>query len=310
VRDARVAVGDGGNVVVAWTESGPCGPRVPHQVTPQCQFVRAAVRVPGQGFGPVLTLDAGRQVVFGVPQPIADVAGRPAVWWRRSIGQSYTLVMARGRFGAGFSPAAALPGTDLPRPGGSCPATRVFGPEPRVEAVRPRPDGGAFVLVNRDEGCGALLSEIPLEPDGVPGAPVRLTPTPLARSHAFDLLALGKASPALVTRTEAGLVAVARTTAGAAFPAPTAVGVPAASRRIATSVLRDGRLVLAYSRRCRPGAHGVDAIVAPAGGGPGGAPARITRCGDPSPAIVDRTGRAVFVARRHGEIVAWNSAPL
>jgi hypothetical protein len=37
---------------------------------------------------------------------------------------------------------------------------------------------------------------------------------------------------------------------------------------------------------------------------------RVGRCGDPSPATLDRTGRVVFVGHRGGDLVGWASAPV
>ena len=37
---------------------------------------------------------------------------------------------------------------------------------------------------------------------------------------------------------------------------------------------------------------------------------RLSHCGDPSPAMIDRNGRAVFVARRNGDLVGWATAPI
>ena len=95
-----------------------------------------------------------------------------------------------------------------------------MAPDPRVVAVRPRPDGGAFVLIDRDERCGPLLSEVALGPDGTAGTPLRLTATALAPKLGMDLLGLGGRTPAIVTRTAAGAVAVARTAPDAPFAAP------------------------------------------------------------------------------------------
>jgi hypothetical protein len=67
------------------------------------------------------------------------------------------------------------------------------------------------VLIDRDEGCGPLLSEVPLGPDGTAGTATRLTAAPLAPKLGMDLIGLGGHTPALVTRTAAGAVAVART---------------------------------------------------------------------------------------------------
>ena len=39
-------------------------------------------------------------------------------------------------------------------------------------------------------------------------------------------------------------------------------------------------------------------------------PVRLSRCGDPSPVQVDRTGRAVFVGTRDGDLVGWATAPV
>jgi hypothetical protein len=177
-----------------------------------------------------------------------------------------------------------------------------------VAAVRPRPDGGASVLIDRDEGCGPLLSEVPLGPDGTAGAPVLLTAAPLAPKLGVDFLGLGGDTPALVTRTAAGAVAVARTAPEAPFAAPIALALPARARRGPTAVLPDGRVVVAFSRACRPGARVSEAVVV----APGAAakPVRLSRCGDPSPVHVDRTGRAVFVAHRNGDLVGWATAPL
>ena len=253
----RVAVGDGGGVIVAWTARGACGPRLPLTVTPQCEFVRVAMHPAGGAFGPPVALDTGQYHVGSI-QTLIDAAGRPVVAWRRTVGQVSGTVLARGSFTGGFAPAAALPGTDRPVGGPCAPHTP---PEPRVAAVRSRPDGGAFVLVDRDEGCGPLLDEVPLGPDGTAGAPVRLTATPLAPKLGVDLLGLGGRTPALVTRTAAGAVAVARTAPEAPFAAPIAVALPARARRGPTAVLPDGRVVVAFSRACRPGAHVSEAVV-------------------------------------------------
>jgi hypothetical protein len=125
----------------------------------------------------------------------------------------------------------------------------------------------------------------------------------------MDFLGLGGRTPALVTRTSAGAVAVARTAPEAPFAAPIAVALPTRARRGPTAVLRDGRVVVAFSRPCRPGSHVSEAVVV-APGGTASKPVRLSRCGDPSPVQVDRTGRAVFVARRGGDLVAWASAPI
>ena len=309
---ARIAVGGGGGAVLAWSARGPCGPQppgFPPQPVATCEFVRASLRPPGGAFGAPVTLDAGQYHV-GPPRPIVDAAGRPGVFWWRSLGQAGAAVLARGRFAVGFGPAVALPGTDRPT-ADACPPSSGTGaaPEPRVVAVRPRPDGGAFVLVDRDEGCGPLISEVPLAPDGTAGAPVRLTAAPLAPKLGMDFLGLGGRTPALVTRTAAGAVAVARTAPEAPFAAPIAVALPARARRGPTAVLRDGRVVVAFSRPCRPGSHVSEAVVV-APGGTASKPVRLSRCGDPSPVQVDRTGRAVFVARRAGDLVAWATAPI
>jgi hypothetical protein len=108
---------------------------------------------------------------------------------------------------------------------------------------------------------------------------------------------------------EAGAVAVARTAPEAPFAAPIAVTLPARARRGPTTVLHDGRVVVAYSRDCRAGAHVSEAVVV-APGGAASQPVRLSHCGDPSPVMVDRTGRAVFVARRDGDLVAWDTAPV
>jgi hypothetical protein len=176
-------------------------------------------------------------------------------------------------------------------------------------AVRPRPDDGAFVLIDRDEGCGPLISDVPLAPDGTTGPPVRLTAAPLSRKLGFDLIGLGGRTPAIVTRTAAGAVAVARTAPDAPFAAPIAVALPARARRGPTAVLPGGRVVVAFSRACRPGAHVEEAVML-APGSSASKPARLSHCGDPSPVMVDRRGRAVFVAHRDGDLVAWSTAPL
>ena len=176
-------------------------------------------------------------------------------------------------------------------------------------AVRARPDGGAFVLIDRDEGCGPLLSEVPLGPDGTAGTATRLTAAPLAPKLGMDLIGLGGRTPALVTRTAAGAVAVARTAPDAPFAASIAVALPAHARRGPTTVLRDGRVVVAFSRACRPGAHVAEAVVV-APDGSASKRRRLSHCGDPSPAMIDRNGRAVFVARRNGDLVGWATAPI
>jgi hypothetical protein len=56
----RVAVGDGGGVLLAWTALAPCGPPVPHTFVAQCDFLRAVVRPPGGVFGPPNVLDCGQ----------------------------------------------------------------------------------------------------------------------------------------------------------------------------------------------------------------------------------------------------------
>jgi hypothetical protein len=219
-------------------------------------------------------------------------------------------MIARGSFTGGFAAPVTLPGTDRPAPGAcALPAGLTAAPDPHVVAVRPRPDGGAFVLIDRDEGCGPLISEVPLGPDGTAGAPVRLTTAPLAPKLGLDLIGLGGRTPAIVTRTAAGAVAVARTTPDAPFAAPIAVELPARARRGPTTVLRDGRVVVAFSRPCRPGAHVSQAVVV-APSGAAAKPVRLSRCGDPSPVMIDRNGRAVFVAIRRGNLVGWATAPV
>jgi hypothetical protein len=303
--DFRVAVGDGGGVVVAWTAHGTCGQPPPHTVAPHCEFVRVAIRPAGGGFAPAVVLDAGPYHVGSI-QTLIDAAGRPVVAWRRTLGRVSGAVLARGSFTGGFAPAAALPGTDRPV-GDPCPPHTA--PEPRVVAVRPRPDGGAFVLIDRDEGCGPLLNEVSVAPDGSAAPPTRLTAAPLARSHGADLLGLGGRTPAIVTRTEAGAMAMARTAPDAAFAAPVAVTLPAGARRGPTAVLPDGRVVIAFTRACRAGLH-VPEAVAIATTGAASMPVRVGRCADPAPVTVDRTGRVVFVGHRGGDLVGWASAPV
>ena len=309
VRNSRVAVGDDGGVVVAWTASGDCGPRLPHTAVPQCQSLRVAVRPPGGSFGPNIALEATQGYV-GPPQPMVDAAGRPVVIWRHLIAGVDATLLARGTFFGGFAAPATLPGTDRPTTD-ACPPPNALGtaPDPLVMAVRARPDGGAFALIDRDEGCGPLLSEIPLGPDGTAGTATRLTAAPLAPKLGMDLIGLGGRTPALVTRTAAGVVAVARTTPDAPFAAPIAVALPAHARRGPTTVLRDGRVVVAFSRACRPGAHVAEAVVV-APDGSASKRRRLSHCGDPSPAMIDRNGRAVFVARRSGDLVGWATAPI
>jgi hypothetical protein len=305
----RVAVGDDGGVVVAWNARGACGPAPAHTVAGFCQFLRVAMRPPGGVFAPTITLEASGAYV-GPPQVLVDAAGRPVVIWRHVLADANATVLARGTFTGGFAPPATLPGTDRPT-ADACPPPNGLGyaPDPRVVAVRARPDGGAFVLIDRDEGCGPLLSEVPLAPDGTAEAPVRLTAAPLAPKLGIDFLGFGGRTPALVTRTAAGAVAVARTAPEAPFAAPIAVALPVRARRGPTAVLRGGRVVVAFSRPCRPGSHVSEAVVV-APGGTASKPVRLSRCGDPSPVQVDRTGRAVFVARRGGDLVAWASAPI
>jgi hypothetical protein len=277
-------------------------------VVARCEFVRAAVRPAGGVLGPPITLEAS-QARVGAAQAMVDAAGRPVVVWRHSFGEvNATTMIARGSFTGGFAAPVALPGTDRPAP---CPVPpgRTTAPDPHVVAVRPRPDGGAFVLIDRDEGCGPLISEVPLGPDGTAGAPVRLTTAPLAPKLGLDLIGLGGRTPAIVTRTAAGAVAVARTTPDAPFAAPIAVELPARARRGPTTVLRDGRVVVAFSRPCRPGAHVSQAVVlAPSGSA--AKPVRLSHCGDPSPVMIDRNGHAVFVAIRRGNLVGWATAPV
>ena len=176
-------------------------------------------------------------------------------------------------------------------------------------AVRARPDGGAFVLIDRDEGCGPLLSEVPLGPDGTAGTATRLTAAPLAPKLGMDLIGLGGRTPALVTRTAAGAVAVARTAPDAPFAAPIAVALPAHARRRPDdgAARRPGRRRLLPA--CRPGAHVAEAVVV-APDGSASKRRRLSHCGDPSPAMIDRNGRAVFVARRNGDLVGWATAPI
>jgi hypothetical protein len=274
-------------------------------VSPPCQGVRAALRPPGGAFGPTVTLDAS-QSALGPVQASIDASGRPFVTWRSSLGGVDAIQLARGSFTRGLGPPVALPGTGRPATDACPPAAYV--PEPSVVAVRPRPDGSAFVLIKRDEGCGPLISEVALAPDGSVGPPVRLTAAPLAEGG-LEQLGLGGRTPALVTRTAAGAVAVARTAPDAPFAAPIAVALPAGARRGPTAVLPDGRVVLTFTRACRPGAHVAEAVVVTAAGA-ASKPVRVGRCGDPSPATVDRTGRVVFVGHRGGDLVGWASAPV
>jgi hypothetical protein len=258
--------------------------------------------------GPPITLEAS-QARVGAGQAMVDAAGRPVVLWRLAFGEANaTTMIARGSFTGGFAAPVALPGTDRPAPC-SLPPGRTTAPDPRVVAVRPRPDGGAFVLIDRGEGCGPLISEVPLGPDGTVGTPLRLTAAPLAPKLGMDLIGLGGRTPALVTRTAAGAVAVARTAPDAPFAVPIAVALPAHARRGPTTVLRDGRVVVAFSRACRPGAHVAEAVVV-APDGSASKRRRLSHCGDPSPAMIDRNGRAVFVTRRGGDLVGWATAPI
>ena len=303
VRNSRVAVGDDGGVVVAWTASGGCAPQLPHTVVPQCQFLRVAMRPPGGSFGPNITLEAAQGYV-GPPQPVVDAAGRPVVIWRHVIARVDATLLAPGTFFGGFAAPATLPGTDHPTTD-ACPPANAMGaaPDPRVVAVRPRPDGGAFALIDRDEGCGPLLSEIPLGPDGTAGTATRLTAAPLAPKLGMDLIGLGGRTPALVTRTAAGAVAVARTAPRSPWRCPRTRGV--ARRRCCAMAGSSSRSRAPAARAptsprrswWRPTRR------PPSAGG-------LSHCGDPSPAMIDRTGRAVFVARRNGDLVGWATAPM
>jgi hypothetical protein len=82
--------------------------------------------------------------------------------------------------------------------------------------------------------------------------------------------------------------------------------LPSHARLGAFGVLRDGGLALAFGRPCGRGRHVAD-VVMRAARGAWLAPARVNRCGEPEPAIVDTPGRAVFV--QSGDALAnWSSA--
>jgi hypothetical protein len=111
-----------------------------------------------------------------------------------------------------------------------------------------------------------------------------------------------------VTETAAGRVAVARARCGAPFALPARAPLPAHARLGAFGLLRDGGLALAFSRPCGPAGRVADVAIRTAGGA-WLQPVRVNRCGDPEPAVVDTTGRAVFV-RSTGGVATWSSAPV
>ncbi len=114
--------------------------------------------------------------------------------------------------------------------------------------------------------------------------------------------------PALVTRTAAGRIAVARAARGVPFGTLATAPLPAGARLGAFSVLRDGALALVSTRPCRTRARVADVVVRSVRGA-WSAPVRVNRCGDPEPVEIDATGRALFIAAGPG-VLAWSSAPV
>lgn len=309
-----VRVGRGGATLVAWTARSPCT----GDPTATCQVVQAALRPAGGAFGGPITLDEQPRGGSVSQLRAAVSSAGPLVWWRRHApgATESAIVVARGSF-AGLGAGVALPGTGEPQTDGRCPpgppgATRVGHAPPELVALRQGPAGGLLALLSRDEGCGILLDEIPIALDGTPGAPRRLTATPLARSAGdhtgFTVLDADGPRPALVTETAAGKVGVARALRGAPFALPTPAPLPAHARLGGFGLLRDGALALISSRSC--GAHRRVADVAIRGTrGAWLEPVRINRCGQAEPVVVDTTGRAVFVATAGG-LSTWASAPV
>jgi hypothetical protein len=274
---------------------------------------RAAAR--GRAFGAPITLD--EQSTRGSLSQLRAVVSStgPVVWWRRRVPDATesAIVLAMGSF-AGLGAGVVLPGTGEPQTDGRCPpgALAIGHAPPMVAAVRRGPAGGVLALLSRDEGCGILLDELAIAADGTPGAPRRLTPSPLKRASGdrsgFAVLDPDGPRPALVTQTGLGTVAVARARRGGPFAVPACAPLSPHARLGAFGLLRDGALALAYGRSCGLGARVADVAIRSARG-TWLQPVRVNRCGDPEPVLVDSTGRAVFV-HSGGRLATWSSAPV
>jgi hypothetical protein len=254
-----VRVGRGGATLVAWTAQVACA----GDPATSCEAIQAAVRPAGGAFGAPITLD--EQSTRGTLSQLRAVVSStgPFVWWRRRVPDATdsAIVLAKGSF-AGLGAGVVLPGTGEPQTDGHCPPgppgpSRVGHAQPDLAAVRPGPAGGLLALLSRDEGCGILLDELAIAADGTPGAPRRLTASPLARrdrdADRFALLDPDGPSPVLVTESVAGKIAVARARRAVPFavPAPAPLSSHLRRPRARARRLDRARRLRAVRRRAR-----------------------------------------------------------